>query len=158
MYKVKDLKFLEVFNSSGRKLGEVEDIGIDYFNGKINGFFIPKGFFRKENFIRVEDILTFGEKIVVKKIEKYEGLAFKDIKGMDIVDRKNKMIGVLEELLIDEEFSIRVIVTSKGFFQKFKNGKSLILPRETILGEKNILYFSNQKINFVSVPHSIWRY
>lgn len=158
MYKVKDLKFLEVFNYSGMKLGEVEDIGIDYFNAKIKGFFIPKGFLKKENFIRVEDILTFGEKIVVKESKKYNGLKFNDIKGMDIVDRENKMIGVLEELLIDREFSIRALITSKGFFQKFKNGKNLVLLKETILGEKNILYFSEQKVNFVSVPHSIWRY
>ncbi|MGL4654738.1 MAG: PRC-barrel domain-containing protein [Sarcina sp.] len=158
MYKVKDLRFLEVFNSEGKKLGEIQDIGIDYFEGKIKGFFIPKSFLKKENFIAIEDILTFGEKVVAKKMKKYEGLTFNDIKGMDIIDKKNKMIGVLEELLIDEKFFIRAIITSKGFFQKFKNGKDLILLKETILGEKNILYFSNQKISFVSVPHNIWRY
>ncbi|MGL5575738.1 MAG: PRC-barrel domain-containing protein [Sarcina sp.] len=157
MYKVKDLKFLEVFNSEGKKLGEVQDIGIDYFEGKIKGFFIPKGFLKKENFITIENILTFGDSIVVEKIGRYRGLAFNDIKGMDIIDKKNKMIGVLEELVIDENFAIRALITSKGFFQKFREGKSLILLKETILGEKNILYFSEQKINFVSMPHSIWR-
>lgn len=158
MYKVKDLKFLEVFNSKGKKLGEVQDIGIDYFEGRVNGFFISKIFFKKENFVTVEDILSFGEKIVVKGIKKHKGLAFNNIKGMDIIDKKNKMVGILEELVIDENFAIRAIITSKGFFQKFKIGKSLILLKETILGENNILYFSNSKINFISVPHNIWRY
>ena len=157
MYKVKDLKFLEVYNEAGRKLGEIEDIGIDYFDGKIKGFFIPKNIFRRENFIDIEDVLTFGDKIVVKEIKKYEGLAFSDIKGLDIIDKENRMIGVLEELLIDKNFLIRAIITSKGFFDKFKNGKNLILLKETILGDRNILYFNDEKINFVSIPHNIWR-
>ncbi|MGL4761501.1 MAG: PRC-barrel domain-containing protein [Sarcina sp.] len=157
MYRVKDLKFLEVFSSDGKKLGEVEDIGIDYFEGRVKGFFIQKGIFKKENFIDIDDVLTFGEKIVAKDIKKHQGLAFSDIKGLDIIDKKNRMIGILEEIIIDSNFFIRAIITSKGFFNKFKNGKNLILLKETILGDDNILYFSEDKIKFMSIPHNMWR-
>lgn len=157
MYRIKDLKFLEVFNENGIKMGEVEDVGLDYFKGKITGFFITKNIFRKENFVRIEDVLTIGESLVVRTSISYKGLKSEDIKGLDIIDIYNKMIGVVEELLIDDEFFIRALISSKGFFEKFKNGKSLILLKETILGEHNVLYFSNEKIKFMSVPHSIWR-
>lgn len=147
---------MEVFNTDGKKIGEVEDVGVDYFKGRITGFFIAKSIFKKENFIKLEDVITIGESIIVRKAQVYKGLRFNDIKGLDIIDDYNKMIGIVEEFLIDDTFSIRAIITSKGFFEKFKHGKHLILLRETILGEHNVLCFSDNKISFMSIPHNIW--
>lgn len=157
MYRVKDFKFLEVFNSIGQKLGEVQDIAIDYFEAKVIGLIIPRGILKKENFIAIENIISFGEKIIVKNMQIYNGLKYDDIKNLDVIDKRNKMIGILEELIIDENFSIRGIIVSKGFFYKFTSGKHILLLRETILGEGNILYFGNDGVSFVTRPHSLWK-
>lgn len=156
MYRIKDLKYLEVFNTEGKKLGEVEDVGIDYYKARVTGFFIPRSILRKDNFIKIEDVITIGDSIIANKTCLYKGIKFDEVKGLDIIDRYNKMIGVVEEMLIDESFFIRALITSRGFFKKFKDGKNLILLKETMLGEHSVLYFSENKIDFVSLAHSIW--
>ncbi|WP_297435049.1 PRC-barrel domain-containing protein [uncultured Clostridium sp.] len=158
MYRVKDLKFLEVFNDKGRKYGEIEDIAIDYYKGKVIGFKINKSIFSKKDFVAIEDVITIGDSVIAKNIRVHKTLDFNAIKGLDIIEESsNRMIGVVEELLIDEKFEIKALITSKGFFDKFINGKSLLLLKETILGDENILYRSNNKIDFKSMPHNIWR-
>lgn len=158
MYRVKDFKFLDVYSTNGKKYGEVEDIAIDYYRGKVIGLKLSKGVFSKKDFVGSEDIIAIGESIVANDIRSYKTLNFNDIKGMDIIDEmSNKMIGVVDELLVDTDFEIKALIISKGFFDKFVNGKGLLLLKETILGEENILYKGNNKITFKSMPHSIWR-
>lgn len=157
MYRVKDFKFLEVFNSTGEKIGEVQDIAIDYFEAKVVGLIIPRGILKKNNFIAIKDIISFGEKIIVKNVQVYNGLKYDNIKDLDVINKRNKMIGILEELIIDENFNIRGLIVSKGFFDKFINGKYILLLRETILGEGNILHFGNGGVSFVTRPHNLWK-
>ena len=157
LFRVKDLKFLEVFNSKGKKLGEVEDIAIDYFEARVIGFLIAKTLFKKKNFIDIKNIISFGEKIVINELEAYNGISYDDIKNLDIVNKKGEMIGVLEDIVVDNTFNIKGLIISKGFFEKFIKGKHLILLKETILGEQNILFFGNDNINFNSIPHNLWR-
>lgn len=157
MYRVKDFKFLEVFNSTGEKIGEVQDIAIDYFEAKVVGLIIPRGILKKNNFIAIKDIISFGEKIIVKNTQVYNGLKYDDIKDLDVINKRSKMIGILEELIIDENFNIRGLIVSKGFFDKFINGKHILLLRETILGEGSILHFGNGGVSFVTRPHNLWK-
>lgn len=157
LYRLKNLKALEVFDKSGKKIGEVEDIAIDYYEKNVLGFIMPKKFLSKKNFFSIEDIIIFGDTIVIDKISVYEGLKFSDIKGFNIINTMGKIIGNIEDLIIDKDFKILAMIGSKGFFYKFVNGKDIFLLQNSILGKRNILYLGKDEVEFKSLPHSIWR-
>lgn len=157
MYRFKNLKALEVFDKNSVKLGEVEDIAIDYFEGKVLGFILPKKIFSKKNFVAIEDIIILGNNIVTEKLSVYKGLSFSSIREFDVINRWGKSIGNLEELIINLDFKIVAIICSRGFFYKFIHGKELILIEKTILGKRNILYLGEENISFKALPHSLWR-
>lgn len=155
MYRIKNLSYKEIYNDKGKKFGEVKDVGIDYYERKIKGFFIPKNIFNKKNFVNIEDILSFGDRIIAKRKKCEKVVAFEEIRGLDIIDLNNNMIGVVEDIIIDYNFNIIAIITSEGLLNKFKIGKKLILMKETILGDENILYLGNSSIKVYSSPHKI---
>lgn len=158
MYKLKDFRYLDIYNCNGKKLGTINDIAINYFNKSIEGFVMSSKIFSKKNYVGKEDIVAIGSSVITKAISTYNGLKFSDIKGMDIINRKGETIGVLDELLIDEgDFSIKGLIASTGIFHKFVYGKRIFLLDETILGDNNILYYGNQEVTFKSMPHKFWR-
>ncbi|MGL5615620.1 MAG: PRC-barrel domain-containing protein [Sarcina sp.] len=157
MYRFKNLKALEVFDKNSVKLGEVEDIAIDYFEGRVLGFILPKKMFSKKNFVAIEDIIILGNRIVTEKLSIYKGLTFLLIKEFDVINSGGESIGNLEELIINLNFKIVAIICSRGFFYKFVHGKELVLIEKTILGKRNILYLGEDNLSFKSLPHSLWR-
>lgn len=157
MYRIKNLKNLEVFDKEGKKLGEVQDLAIDYFEKKVLGFIVTKKLFSSKNFIALEDIVILGNNIIAEKISFYSGLTFEEIKEFDLLDKEGMLLGNLEELLISKDFKIKALIVSKGIFLKFIQGKEIILIDKTILGKRNILYYGEETINLKSLPHSIWR-
>lgn len=46
------------------------------------------------------------------------------------------------------------LVVSTGFLDKILKGKHVILIKETILGEHNILFYGNENLCLKSVPHN----
>ena len=45
----------------------------------------------------------------IKNTSRFEGLKFKEIKYMDIINKEKKLLGVLEDLIIDEKtFEIHI--------------------------------------------------
>ncbi len=158
MYKLKDFRYLDVYNCNGKRLGSINDIAINYYNKSIEGFVISSKIFSKKNYVAKKDIVAIGSSIITKGISTYEGLKFSDIKGMDIINTNGETIAVLDELLIDEkDFSIKGLIASTGIFHKFVYGKRIFLLEETILGDNNILYYGNQEVTFKSMPHKLWR-
>lgn len=158
MYRFKDLKFLDIYDCYGKKVGCVEDIAIDYYEKRLKGFIISSKFFSKKNYIPIENVLTISDSIIVNKISTYDGLVFGSIKGFDIINKGGEMIGVVEELIISRtDFSLKGLVTATGLFEKFIKGKTILLIGETILGENSILYFGNINITLKSIPHNFLR-
>lgn len=158
MYRFKDLKFLDIYDCDGKKIGCVEDIAIDYYEKRVKGFIISSKVFSKKNYIPVENVLTISDSIIVNKLSSYEGLVFGDIKGFDIMNKGGEMIGVVEEVIIARnDFTLKGLVTATGLFDKFIKGKTILLIGETILGEDSILYFGNINITLKSVPHNFLR-
>ena len=105
-----------------------------------------------------EDIVAIGSSIITKAVSTYNGLKFSDIKGMDIINKKGEVIGVVDELLIDDrDFSIKGLIASTGIFHKFVYGKRIFLLNDTILGDNNILYYGEQEVIFKSMPHKFWK-
>ena len=156
MIKSKDFYLLKVYDTKGRYLGTVEDIYIDFYNEKVEGFCISNFFkFSKKNFVKKEDIISMEEVIIAKSLSFRVGIPFKNIKYMDIKDNKNVMKGVLEELIIEkEDFSIKGLIMSSGIFDKMFKGKEILLLKKCILGEDFILYQGSEEVRLKSLPRN----
>jgi len=154
MIKTKDFYLLKVYDITGKYLGIVDDIYINFYKGKIEGFFISNYmFFRKKDFIQSNDIISLQEVIIVKKLSSREGISFKSIKDIEIKDKNKRVKGVLEDLIIEKEgLYIRGLVMSSGIFDKIIKGKEILLLKDCILGEEFILYHGNAELRLKSVP------
>jgi uncharacterized protein YrrD len=154
--KSKDFYLLKVYDTKGKYIGTVEDIYINFYEEKVEGFSISNFFkFSKKNFVKKEDIISMEEVIIARDLSFKIGIPFKSIKDMDIKDKKNVMKGVLEELIIEkEDFSIKGLTMSSGIFDKMFKGKEILLLKNCILGEDFILYKGSQEVSLKSMPRS----
>lgn len=154
MLKTKDFYLLKVYNLEGKYLGIIDDIYIDFYNGIIKGFAISNYLlFSKKNFIKVEDIISIEDVMLIKELNKKEGISFKEIKDIDIKDINNNIRGILEDLIIEEkDLSIKGLIISSGIFDRIIKGKEILLLKECILGEKFIFYFGGDEVKLQSLP------
>lgn len=160
MFKTRDFYFKKVYNIKGKKIGIIEDLYIDFYQGKVVGFKISNSMlFSKNNYVDIEDIIDIGEDLIISSIRKGEGLAFKELKYMEVIDTLSNVKGVLEDIIIDiQDYSIKAIVISSGLVDKMIKGKQIILLDRCILGEKYILYTGNEGVLFKSLPHTMDNY
>ncbi|MGF0109554.1 MULTISPECIES: PRC-barrel domain-containing protein [unclassified Clostridium] len=154
LLKTKDFYLLKVFDFRGKYLGIIDDIYIDFHNGKIKGFLVSNYLlFSKRNFIKVEDIIYIEDVMIIKALNRKEGISFRSIKDMDVKDKNNIIKGILEDLVIDKrDLSIKGLVISSGIFDRIIKGKEILLLKECILGEDFILYYGLDKVIFKSIP------
>lgn len=154
MLKTKDFYLLKVYNLEGKYLGIIDDIYIDFYNGIIKGFGVSNYLlFSKKNFIKVEDIISIEDVMLIKELNKKEGISFKEIKDIDIKDINNNIRGILEDLIIEEkDLSIKGLIISSGIFDRIIKGKEILLLKECILGEKFIFYFGGDEVKLQSLP------
>lgn len=160
MFKTRDFYFKKVYNIKGKKIGIIEDIYIDFYLGKVVGFKVSSSIlFSKNNYIDMEEIIDIGEDVIINSIGKGTGLAFKELKYMEVIDKLSNVKGVLEDIIIDiKDYSIKAIVISSGLIDKMIKGKQIILLNKCILGEKYILYTGNEGVLFKSMPHNMESY
>ena len=160
MLKTRDFYLLKVYDIKGKYLGVIDDIAINFYRGEVIGFFISNfSLFSKKNFIDKKEIVSINEVVVVNSITRYNGLSFKSIKDMDIIDNNNNLRGVIEDLIIEKkDLSIKGIIMSSGIFDKMLKGKEILLLKECVLGEKFILYSGNEVIRLQTLPHNIGEY
>lgn len=160
MFKTRDFYFKNVYSITGKKIGIIEDLYIDFYLGKIVGFKVSNSMlFSKKNYVDIQDIIDIGEEVIINCIRKGDGLTFKEIKYMEIIDTLSNIKGVLEDIIIDiQDYSIKAIVISSGLIDKMIKGKQIILLNRCILGEKYILYTGNEGILFKSMPHNMEQY
>jgi len=160
MFKTRDFYFKKVYNIKGKKIGIIEDLYIDFYLGKVVGFKVSNSIlFSKKNYVDMQDVIDIGEDMIINSIRKGEGLTFKEIKYMEIIDTLSNIKGVLEDIVIDiQDYSIKAIVISSGLIDKMIKGKQIILLNRCILGEKYILYTGKEGILFKSMPHNMENY
>lgn len=160
MFKTRDFYFKKVYDIKGKKIGIIEDIYIDFYLGKVTGFKVSSSIlFSKKNYVDMEEIIDIGEDMIINSIRKGSGLAFKELKYMEIIDKLSNVKGVLEDIIIDiKDYSIKAIVISSGLIDKMIKGKQIILLNKCILGEKYILYTGSEGILFKSMPHNMEGY
>ena len=160
MFKTRDFYFKKVYDIKGKRIGIIEDLYIDFYLGKVVGFKVSNSIlFSKKNYLDMQDIIDIGEEVIVNSIRQGEGLTFKEIKYMEVIDTLSNVKGVLEDIIIDiQDYSIKAIVISSGLIDKMIKGKQIILINRCILGEEYILYTANEGILFKSMPHNMEQY
>ena len=157
MFKWRDFYLMKVYDSKNKYIGVVEDVSIDFNKGIIEGFTIsPASIIKKHTFVSSDAIVSIDKVMRIKETSKFKGLKFKEIKFIDIINANNKLIGVLEDLIIDkEEFSIKGLIISSGIFDKMFKGKEIITLKHCILGDDYILYNGNERIKLKTLPHNL---
>ena len=157
MFKWRDFYLMKVYDSKNKYIGVVEDVSIDFNKGIIEGFTIsPASIIKKHTFVSSDAIVTIDKVMRIKETSKFKGLKFKEIKFIDIINANNKLIGVLEDLIIDkEEFSIKGLIISSGIFDKMFKGKEIITLKHCILCDDYILYNGNERIKLKTLPHNL---
>jgi len=158
MCRAKDFYLMEVKDALGKKLGFIKDIDIDFNKQCLVGFILSSyNIFKKEVKVLIDDIIIFNDIMIVKKISKKHSLEFNQIKGMDVIDKNNNILGMVEEIVFDtKDFKIQGLIVSSGFIKNFTLGKRILLLNNLILGESSILcVHDDKKIEFFSTPHNI---
>jgi len=153
MYRYRDFKLMNVCDITGKKLGFINDLILNFQQEEISGFGLySHRLFNNNITISSEDVVCFDKCMIVKKVTKIknEYLNFKEICNCDIVNEKGQIIGLAQDILIDENtFKIKGIVVSKGIVNDFICGKKIILIDQLCFGDRNILTkISNDKISF----------
>ncbi|WP_461612232.1 PRC-barrel domain-containing protein [Clostridium sp. Marseille-QA1073] len=161
MYKSRDFIFMDVLDLQGEKLGYVKDILINFSKREVIGFEVtPYKLFRKNFSILKEDIIYFNGAMIINKINKEEYLAFNDIKKMYVIDKNSEILGIVKEIIFDgESFEIRAISISYSLVTSIFRERRILLIKDMILGEDNLLYVGCQdKYSFHCVPHNNFLY
>ncbi len=142
MYSVNDLQNLRVYNLKGKYIGSVWDLALSFKENKVIGLYIKSnGMKNKKVMACIEDILAIGDSIIVNKVVDVEGVLFREIKFKEVVDDRNFILGIIEDIYIDEiEFNILGVVISTGIIRNFIEGKRIVLPYEIIIGEEQCVY------------------
>ena len=153
--KTRYFNLMKVYDATGKYLGSVTDIAIDFYNGMVTGFIINSfSLNKKKNYIDVSDVISLENVMIAKKVSNFSGMRLKEIQSIDIVNEKNVLKGVLEDLIIDERsFEIRSIIMCSGIFDRMFRGKEILLIKHCILCEAYILYKENEGVVFKTLPH-----
>lgn len=150
---------MDVIDVNGKRLGYINDLLIDFNKRKVIGFNIStSSFFKKDLNVMNENIVSYNSAMVITEAVKGMFLQFKNIKGMDARDKKGTIVGMVEDILFEEEnFSIKALIISTGFITNFISGKKIVLINQLVLGEENLLYnWQNEHLNFSSIPHKLF--
>lgn len=153
--KIRDYIYMDVVDINGKRLGYIKDILINFHEKKVIGFDItPYKLFGKNFNVMKEDVLYFNKYMVVKKISKEKCLKFEDINKMYVIDRNSNILGVVKDLIFDEdEMNIQGVIIATNILNLFLK-RQVLLAKNLILGEKNLFYMSTEeKINLECIPN-----
>lgn len=157
MLRSKDFYMKSVYDICGKRIGIVEDIFINFYEGKVTGLYISNySLFSKKNFVSSKDIITIDKEIIVRKSIKDSGIRLKDIKGMEIIDLNGNIKGAMEDLIIREkDFSIKGLLISAGIIDRLLKGKEILLINQCVLGEEYILYTGKDNMTLKVMPRKV---
>lgn len=159
MYRTRDFILMDAISVNGKKLGFVSDLIINFNEKKVIGFNItPKGLFKRNLNVFMKDVLSFTKVMVITKTNRDKFLQFNHIKGMDVIDKKGSILGMVEDILFDKEkFFIKALVLSTGLINNFINGKKILLINDLVLGDENLLYRGkNENLIFSNLPNKLF--
>lgn len=158
MYRSKEFILMNVENSSGKKLGVIKDILLNFKELKLTGFVLSTySIFSKDEIINTKDIITFNDFMIINRIGNKDGVPLSKIKNLDVIDVCGNTIGVVEDVLFCiETFKIKALVVSTGMIKNLFYGKRIILPSDFIIGNDSVVYYpKNKNVTMISKIHAV---
>lgn len=150
---------MNVSNVRGKSMGFVKDLAVDFHIGGVIGFLISSySLFQSSLYVFKEDIISFDKHMIANSYHKGKYLNFEDIKGMNVIDIKGNMIGMIEDIMFNEDtFVIQGVIVSTGYITNFLYGKKVLLTKDLLLGDNCILYHGKSySIDFINLPSKIF--
>lgn len=160
MYRKKDFLFMNVSNIKGKSLGFIKDLAVDFHVGGVIGFLVSSySLFQSSLYVLKKDIISFDKHMIASSYHKGKYLNFEDIKGMNVIDIKGNMIGMVEDIIFNEDtFVIQGLIVSTGYATNFLYGKKILLLKDLLLGDNHILYHKKSyNIDFINLPSKLFR-
>lgn len=156
MFKSRDFIYMDVIDITGKNLGYVKDILVNFSKGEIVGFKVnPYKLLSKDFNILKEDIIYYNTKILVNRTTKDTYLQFSKLKNMYVLDKHSNILGMLNDIIFcGKTFQLKGISIKCGTITSIFKERKILLINKLILGEDNILYFGeSDKFNLVCTPH-----
>lgn len=160
MYRKKDFLFMNVSNVRGKSMGFVKDLAVNFHVGGVIGFLISSySLFQSSLYVFKEDIISFNKHMIANSQHKGKYLNFEDIRGMNVIDIRGNMIGMVEDIIFNEDtFVIQGVIVCTGYATNFLHGKKILLPKDLLLGDNHILYHGKSyNIDFINLPSKLFR-
>ena len=157
MFRTRDFLMLDVIDINNKRVGLIKDVLFNFSSGKVVGFLISSySIFTKNLCVLTRDIISFDRIMVVKKAVREVHPCFQELKGMDVYDTRGDLLGIVEDIMYDNNYDIKGVIVTSGIIKKMFTGKRVMLINELIFGEKNVLFYGNgDKFSFIRVPHKI---
>lgn len=155
MAKSRDYIYMDVINIQGKKIGYIKDLLVDFNKGEVIGFKInPYKLFCKDFNVLRENIVYHKSQLVINNMVKEKYLEFSTIMNMHVVDKYSNMLGLISEVIFDDDnFNIKgFAVKDYNIFTMFKK-RNVLLRGDLILGDEYILYTTdNTNITLKCMP------
>ena len=91
--------------------------------------------------------------MIVKGFGEKRGIPLRGILNMDVYNLKGHILGIVTDVIINENLEVAALVLSSGFLKDIFEGRRIISSKKIILGEENIIYYGNEKIVFKNLVH-----
>lgn len=143
MKKYLDISGKYIYKEKGKKLGFIENAVLNYKMRKITSYIVlSEGIIPKVFIIPLKDIHYNKEDMFIKKepvpykkriINKNIKYTTKGIIEREIVNKDNKPIGEIEDILLDHVTgNIKAFICKRGFYDDLVRGKKVILSNKNL--------------------------
>lgn len=157
MFKSRDFIYMDVIDINGKNLGYIKDILINFSKEEVVGFKVnPYKFISKDFNILKEDIIYYNSKMLVSKVTKENYLQFSKLKNMYVLDKHCNILGMVNDIIFcGKTFKLKGISIKSGTITSIFKERKVLLVKNLILGEDNLLYFGTEdKFKLVCTPHN----
>lgn len=154
MHRKYNFMSMEIYNLKGKKNGVVCDISLDFREMSICGFHVESSIpFKNKAFISKNDVVYYSDDLIAKKFTKVFGIAYSSIENMDIYNLEGEILGIVNDIIVDEDLKLIAVIISSGFLKDIFDGRRILLVKDLIVGDENIVYHGREKIQFKNLAH-----
>jgi len=154
MFRKYDFMSMEIYNLQGKRLGTVNDICFNFSKNTVVGFTVESAIpFKKSGFINKKDVVYFNDNMIAKEFGEKNGIPLRSILNMDVYNLDGHIVGIVSDVIIDEELRAVGLVLSSGLLKDLFEGRRIISAKRIILGEENIIYYGKERIEFRNLVH-----
>lgn len=156
MLDSKKFLYMTVLNEKGKKIGYIKDLILNVSLKKVSGFETSTiKIFKKFQTISYRNIISYDNIMIISENSSIDGIRFSKLKSIDVMDTCGNIIGMVFDVIFDDNFNLKGIIVTEGFLNDCKYGKKILLLDEIIIGDEYILYTRKNRFVMRSMIHSV---